>query len=300
MGVTFNKGDVLGRGDLDVFLTNVSGNPSNANTITFAIYYVDPTTQNEILIGSPDRTPVNPQVGEYYASIMIPRSSTAGDYRIRWTFKELASSPFQQVVQEFAVLEDAQINASLGLYSDSEKVMIDKLRLLLRDQNPDKYYHFRPPEHEGDIGSYNRVMGYVWEDAELYEYLERGLDWWNMHPPETESLKNLDILLQRKPAWRTAVLWCAIIHATFALQANWTVDEFDYSIGGISLNIERSSKYEMLRAAAEAQVQMATEMKQRTTKYIRGLQQPKYGIGIRSAFGPNVGRGVLSPRGFIG
>jgi len=41
-------------------------------------------------------------------------------------------------------------------------------------------------------------------------------------------------------------------------------------------------------------------MKQRTTKYIRGLQQPKYGIGIRSAFGPNVGRGVLSPRGFIG
>ena len=298
--MTFNKGDVLGRGDLDVFLTNIAGNPSNANAITYAIYYVDPTSQQEILIGSPNRTAVNPQVGEYYASLMIPRSSTAGDYRIRWTFKELASSPFQQVVQEFAVLEDAQINASLGLYTDSEKVMIDKLRLLLRDQNPDKYYHFRPPEHEGDIGSYNRVMGFVWEDAELYEYLERGLDWWNMHPPETESLKNLDILLQRKPAWRTAVLWCAIIHATFALQANWTVDEFDYSIGGISLNIERSSKYEMLRAAAETQVQMATEMKQRTTKYIRGLQQPKYGIGIRSAFGPNVGRGVLSPRGFIG
>lgn len=117
---------------------------------------------------------------------------------------------------------------------------------------------------------------------------------------KTEGLKNMDILVQRKPAWRTAVLWCAIIHATFALQANWTVDEFDYSIGGISLNIDRSSKYEMLRAAAETQVQMATEMKQRTTKYIRGLQQPKYGLGIRSAFGPNVGRGVLSPRGFIG
>jgi len=40
-------------------------------------------------------------------------------------------------------------------------------------------------------------------------------------------------------------------------------------------------------------------MKARTTKIIRGLVQPKYGIGVRSAFGPNVGRGVLSPRNFM-
>lgn len=299
MGVAFSKGEVLGRGDLDLFLTNSAGNPSNASEIFYGIYYVDPVTSQEILIGSANRTPVNPQVGEYYASMMIPQSAVVGSYRVRWSFKELLSSPLQQVVQEFAVIGDTKASAD-NLYSASERAMIDKLRLLLRDQNPDKFYHFRPPEHEGDIGSYNRVMGYVWEDEELFEYLERGLDWWNMYPPETESLKDMNLLVQRKPAWRTAVLWCAIIHATFALQANWTVDEFDYSIGGISLNIERSSKYEMLRAGAETQVQMATEMKQRTTKYIRGLQQPKYGIGIRSSFGPNVGRGVLSPRGFIG
>ena len=299
MGVAFSKGEVLGRGDLDIFLTNNAGNPSNASEIFYGIYYVDPVTSQEILIGSANRTPVNPQVGEYYASMMIPQSAVVGAYRVRWSFKELLSSPLQQVVQEFAVIGDASANAN-NLYNASERSMIDKLRMLLRDQNPDKFYHFRPPEHEGDVGSYNRVMGYVWEDEELFEYLERGLDWWNMYPPETEGLRNMTILIQRKPAWRTAVLWCAIIHATFALQANWTVDEFDYSIGGISLNIERSSKYEMLRAGAETQVQMATEMKQRTTKFIRGLQQPKYGVGIRSSFGPNVGRGVLSPRGFIG
>ena len=300
MSIAFSKRQILERGDLDIFLTNSSGNPANAAEIKFAIYYVTPTTEEEVLIGSADRTPVNPQVGEYYASIMIPATTTAGDYRVRWSFRELINSPFQQVVQEFVVLADAQLNASLQLYTEAEATMISKLRLLLRDQNPDKFYHFRPPEHEGDIGQYNKVFGFVWEDAELYEYLERGLDWWNMFPPETESLKNLDLLVQRKPVWRTAVLWCAIIHATYALQANWVVDEFDYSIGGISLNIDRSSKYEMLRAGAETQVQTATEMKQRTTKYIRGLQQPKYGIGIRSAFGPQVGRGVLSPRGFIG
>ena len=298
MGVAFQLEQILGRGDLDIFLTTRTGNPSNAYSITYAVYWVDPNTSAEVVIGSAERTPINPTIGEYYAALMIPSDSTIGDYRIRWTFQELSTSPQQQVVQEFAVV--GGLSASTNDYTDNEQAMIDKLRMLLRDQNPDKFYHFRPPEHEGSIGNYNRVIGYVWEEAELMEYLERGLDWWNMFPPETEGLKNLDLLVNRKPVWRTAGLWCAIIHATFALQANWTVEEFDYSIGGISLSLERSSKYEMLRAGAEAQVQTATEMKQRTTKYIRGLQQPKYGVGIRSAFGPQVGRGVLSPRGFIG
>jgi len=164
---------------------------------------------------------------------------------------------------------------------------------------PDKYYHFRPPEWEGNIGQYNRVFGQIWEDAELYEYLERGLDWWNMFPPLTESLNTLDKLCAEKPVWRTAIMWSAISHACFALAANWVADEFDYSIGGVSLSSEKSSKYESLKSNAEGQFDKATEAKARTGKFIRGLQQPKYGIGIRSAFGPHVGRGVLSPRNFL-
>lgn len=223
MAIEFKREQILARGDLDLFLTSMGGVPSNASEINYSIYYVDPTTGQEILIGTQGRTPVNPQVGEYYASLMIPNSAPLGTYRIRWSFKERVSYPFQQVVQEFGVIDGC---GEQVCYSNSEWAMINKLRVLLRDQNPDKFYHFRPPEHEGDIGKYNRVMGYVWEDSELLEYLERGLDWWNMYPPETEGLRNMDILIQRKPAWRTAVLWCAIIHATFALQANWTVDEF--------------------------------------------------------------------------
>jgi len=165
---------------------------------------------------------------------------------------------------------------------------------------PDKFYHFRPPEAEANVGQYNRVFGQVWEDVELLEYIERALDWWNMMPPETDgAYKNIDVLCNQKPAWRTAIFQGAIQFAAMALQANWIVDEFDYSIGGISLNIDKSSKYEGLRSAAESQWQTATEMKARTTKIIRGLQQPKYGVGIRSAFGPHVGRGVLSPRNFL-
>jgi hypothetical protein len=51
--------------------------------------------------------------------------------------------------------------------------------------------------------------------------------------------------------------------------------------------------------SASAQFDKAAEAKSRTVKFIRGLQQPRFGIGVRSAFGPYVGRGVLSPRSFI-
>ena len=120
-----------------------------------------------------------------------------------------------------------------------------------------------------------------------------------MQPPETEDLATLDRLVSSKPAWRTPIIQGAIQFAAMALQANWIVDEFDYSIGGISLNIDRSSKYESLKSSAEQMWSQSVEAKTRTTKFIRGLRQPKYGVGIRSAFGPHVGRGVLSPRNFL-
>ena len=105
-----------------------------------------------------------------------------------------------------------------------------------------------------------------------------------MQPPETEDLATLDQLVANKPAWRTPVLQGAIQFAAMALQANWIVDEFDYSIGGISLNIDRSSKYEGLKSSAEQMWSQSVEAKTRTTKFIRGLRQPKYGVGVRSAF----------------
>ena len=298
MSVVFQQGQTIGRGDLDIFLSNSNGNVANAYEIYFALYYVDPTTTQEVLIGSDRRAPANPSVGEYYAALAIPNGAPVGDYRIRWTFKELASSPYQQVVQEFAVVGESLVT-SASPYSTHEQEMIYKLRVLLRDQNPDKFYRFRPPEHEGDIGRYNQVFGYIWEDAELLEYIERALDWWNMMPPETESLNTIDKLVGGKPVWRTAILWGAIVHAATALTFNWIADEFDYSIGGVSLSIEKSSKYEGMKANAEGQFQAAAEAKQRTTKIMRSLTQPRFGRGVRSAFGPHVGKGVLSPRKFV-
>lgn len=72
-----------------------------------------------------------------------------------------------------------------------------------------------------------------------------------------------------------------------------------YSIGGISLDIEKSSKYQSLKENAESQWDKLVETKRLTTLYQRGLKQSRYGMGIRSAFGPALGRGIISPRSFL-
>lgn len=100
--------------------------------------------------------------------------------------------------------------------------------------SPDRHYHFRPPEFEGEIGKYNRVFGQIWEDAELYEYLVSALDWFNMFPPFTGNTTNtIDRLVTDMPAWRTAIIWNAITQACFAMFANWVADEF--SVAGKTL-----------------------------------------------------------------
>jgi len=72
-----------------------------------------------------------------------------------------------------------------------------------------------------------------------------------------------------------------------------------YSIGGISLSLDRSSNYQSLKQNAEGQFEKLIEIKARTTWIHRGLQQPRWGLGVRSSWGPALGSGVLSPRSFV-
>jgi len=295
MGVGFLRGQQLGRDDLNLFLTNSSGHPINAAEIYYAIY--DFTTGLEVLVGTPKRNPLNPTVGEYYASLIIPLDANLGDYRIRWVMREIVGGPLQTVVQEFNVRD--RETAMPVCYSPLEIELINRLRMLLRDQNPDKFYKFRPPAHEETVNQFSRVFGYIWEDVELLEYLDRSLDMVIATPPRT-PFGNIEQMAQYRPEWKTLLLTGAMIYALQALQINWVADEFDYSIGGISLTIDKSSKYESLKSGASDLFDKQLERAKATVKFVKGLQQPKYGAGIRSSFGPYVGRGVLSPRKFMG
>ncbi len=170
---------------------------------------------------------------------------------------------------------------------------------LLVSNSPDRNYHFRPPAHEETVNQFNRVFGYIWEDAELQEYVARALDMISAAPPRT-PFTSCDSLVSSYPEWRTLLLNGAMLHAIFALILNWISDEFDYSIGGVSLTLEKSSKYESAYQAMSDQFDKQLERAKATVKIVKGLQQPRFGVGIRSAFGPYVGAGVLSPRKFVG
>lgn len=295
MGTSFLRGQQLGRNDLNIFLTNASGHPTNAAEITYALY--DVTTGLEVLVGPQRRIPVNSAVGEYYVSIIIPLDANIGCYRIRWTMREVVGGPIQSVVQEFEVRD--RETKTPTTYSSIETDLARSLRILLRDNNPDRNYRFRPPAHEETVDQFSRVFGYIWEDEELQEYLQRGLDMVIAAPPRT-PFSSIDQMIQTRSEWKTLLLTGAMYWALQALQINWVADEFSYSIGGVSLDLDKSSKYESLKQGSKDQFDSMLEKAKSTVKVIKGLQQPRYGLGIRSSFGPYMGRGVLTPAKFIG
>lgn len=82
--------------------------------------------------------------------------------------------------------------------------------------------------------------------------------------------------------------------------SNGVVAHNSYSIGGVSLDIDKSSKYEAAANNFKDLFESQLERAKNTVKHIRGLQQPRFGVGIRSAWGPYAGRGQLTPQKFIG
>lgn len=297
MGISYYRGQQLGRDDLFIRLTSSNGTPANAAEISYGLF--DFTTGKEALLGPPRRTPVNSSVGEYYASVIIPLDANLGAYRVRWTFRELVGGPIQQVLMPFEVIDKVLALPDQPLFTTTETDVIRRLRILLRDNNPDRNYHFRPPAHEDTVRQFNRVFGYIWQDGELGEYIDRSLDEIIAAPPRT-PFANVDQMVAYRREWTTLLLTGAMWFALHGLQINWIADEFDYSIGGVSLNLEKSSKYEAAAQSSAEQFDKQLEKAKATINIIKGLQQPRYGTGIRSSFGPYAGRGVLSPRKFVG
>jgi hypothetical protein len=185
------------------------------------------------------------------------------------------------------------------MFTDCESDLIHRLRILTRDNAPDRNYHFRPPTHEETVTQFNRVFGFIWLDDELKEYIERSIDMIVAAPPRT-PFANCDQFVQCRPEWRTLLLQGAMMHALFAVMLNWVADEFSYSIGGVSLDIEKSSKYESAYQAIKDTFDAQLERAKQTVKIVAGLVQPRFGTGVRSSFGPYSGTGILTPRKFVG
>ena len=114
----------------------------------------------------------------------------------------------------------------------------------------------------------------------MYEFLLMAVDELNSSPPVT------GITLDNAPErWRTNLIMRAAAFACGAVTLNWIADEYDYSISGVSLSIEKSSKYEAMKDNFLAEWEKSRELIKASIKIVKGLRQPRYGIGISSALG---------------
>jgi len=217
MAVAFHKGYTLTQNDLKILIRDGAGALVDPYYIRYSLY--DYTTGLEVLIGDPNRIPATTGTGQYYAGATLPLDANIGDWLIRWNFRETPTSPLIEAVQEFNIV-GSEIKVSVT-GSPVADLLVKRLRILLRDNNPDRNYRFRPPSSENFMQSQAKVFGYIWEDEELYEYILMAIDDFNTAPPVTGvSLTSLP------DRWRTAILLRAGAFACFALAANWIADEF--------------------------------------------------------------------------
>ena len=293
MAVAFKRGATTGPGDLNITVRDVSNSLIDPFRLEYAVY--DATTGVEVLIGSPVNSPVKISTGQYYADVVIAADANVGDWVIRWTIQETAADPVYQSVQEFNVIGDTAIASFTG--NGDLDALLHSLRILLRDNNPDRNYRFRPPASMKFIQGQTQVFGFIWEDEELLEYIYMAIDDFNTRPPVTDL--QIHELWNSQRRWRTVILLRAAAFAMFAISLNWIADEFSYSISGVSLDIEKSSKYMGMKDQFIGEYDKVVEAAKRSIKIIKGLRQFKYGVGITSALGPLNRPGVQSRANWI-
>lgn len=290
MSVAFKPGQTLTDSDLKIIVRDAVGTPVDPSYIRYSLF--DDTTGVEVLMGAPDRIPATSGTGQYYVGASIPLDANVGDWLVRWTFKLSPVSATVQAVQAFNVVKDEMV---LSVTGDANiDLLIRRLRIMLRDNNPDRNYRFRPPSTEKFLQSQTHVFGYIWEDEELYEYLLFAVDLFNSFPPVT------GVTLTNMPdRWRSIILLSAASRACAAATLNWIADEYGYSISGVSLDLEKSSKYQAMKENFLREFEESAEKAKDSIKIIKGLQQPRYGVGISSALGPFSAPGVQSRRNWI-
>ena len=293
MAVAFMRGTTTGPNDLNIVIRDSGGTLIDPYRLEFSVF--DFTSGVEVLIGSPVNTPVRISTGHYYAQVVIAADANVGDWRVRWTIQETSTDPVYQSVQEFNVVGDNTIVSFTG--DANLDALIYSLRIILRDNNPDRNYRFRPPAHEKFIQGQTQVFGFIWEDEELLEYLVMAVDDFNSRPPVTGI--DFSNLFGSERRWRTTIILRAAAFACFAIAMNWIVDEFDYSISGVSLNLEKSSKYQSMKDQYIGEYDKLVEENKTSIKLIVGLRQFRYGIGISSALGPFNTVGSQSRRNYV-
>lgn len=161
------RGSTTGPSDLDIMIRDTGGTPIDPYRLEYAMY--DFTTGVEVLQGSPANTPVKISTGHYYAQYTVPGDANIGAWRIRWTIQETSVSPVYQTAEEFNVVGSGVTPSFTG--DANLDALIYSLRIILRDNNPDRNYSVDGREK---IKIKVKDKEYILSLEELYQIIEDG------------------------------------------------------------------------------------------------------------------------------
>jgi hypothetical protein len=298
---TIKQAQQLTKNDLNAYFY-VAGSLSDPYTVTVTLF--DSTTGTDQIIGLPERIPVKFEVGSYYVQWTVPSDEPTGLHRIRWRYRESATSAEIIKTEDFTVLPYS--DAVEKQYPEYILYLIKNLRAKLRDIDPSRDYHLAPPSSETDIHGFTQVRGFRWPDEQLYLHIVMAANYINLIPPDT------DFDIENYPApWQPLMLQIAMSYALWDLAILWINEEFSYSLNGISLDLARSDKYQGAAQSLLDQANTQLEVAKRRIHIVKGLRQSRYIFGFGSgylgpwtsgitvkkwAFGSQYGRSV---RGFF-
>jgi len=263
----FSPGEITS--SLDVFVTDTNGFPITPLSIVYGIYRKE-GVELHLVSGSADMPPQTDAVGHYMSGWLVPESPLAGEYRVIWKIQQDTNSPVDTAQQDFTV---GVTDLTAVKYGDAIHGLIMRLRTLLRDNNPERNYSFRPPAKEHLRDGVTHHFGYVWEEEELYTFLELGTWAFNFAPPQS------GVVLGSQGPHQYPILISAAALALAAVTLNWIADEFDYSIGGKSLTIDKSGKYQAMASHYEEKLREILEQK-KAKRHVAGVIQVARGITV--------------------
>jgi len=300
MAIELLQGESSSPADLVIKFSRMVGGEKvfiDPYSVTYTL--IDSTTGQDLGIGRPHKLPFKISVGVFYAPWTVPLDEPAGPHRVRWTFRETASSATQSTYTEFTVKAIKRCEAPE--YGTCANELMRQLRMLIRDDNPDRDYHFQPPTAEKEMAGFTQIRGYRWPDDHLVEFIHLGLDEVNggAQPPTEFVLEDI-CTGQAGSVWRPLVFMFARAHAFQSLSSLWVNEEFDYSLNGVSLSIARYDKYSSIGQTLYQQASERLIEQKKTVKIVKGLAQSRYVFSRGAALGPWTGGSGNLRRWFVG
>lgn len=274
--ITLTVGKTLGPGDISIMPRDASGAAVDPAVITYSIFQTDKqinlrpspaysydqmqpnhlpshtVNPEALLVYGPKQIPNRASQGAYYIPITIP-TTWHGVFKVVWYLTQYQGGQENQVIEEFAVqnIDPASNSFEAPSVMHSQPPLsktkyapaIMYVRELLSDDNPDRNYHFRPPTPSKVVAGFTTRVGYIWTDTTILRLLDIAISKLNTWNPMNLTNYDIDHI---PPAW----LRCAAVGAAAACLSRegcrWAEEEFNYSLNGVSLDINKAALYQSL------------------------------------------------------